>query len=112
MVSDGSLSDRVLMVLVYPDTQTARDEKAKADQTADPSGRSLVPGFGPAVQRQNVALVESTGRELRQRYGTELALRDQQDFGASSEFTTAPTVVTTAVDADFLSALDEAVANM
>jgi hypothetical protein len=113
-VSDGvGQSDRVLMVLVYPDAETVQDETANADQTGDPSGRFLVPGFGPAVVRQNVALVESTGRELRQRYATELALRDPQEFGGTgSQMTMEPTVVTTAVDADFLSALDRTTANM
>jgi hypothetical protein len=109
---DPAQGDRVLTVLVYPDTATAQAETARAGQSNDPAGPYLVPGFGPAIMLQNVAVVESTRQQLAQRYAVELALQDQAEFGASSVLPQAPTQVTTAVDADFLSALDASTTNL
>jgi len=108
-VSDGQRpSDRIVMVLVYPDTATAQAETAGSDQLTGPR---LVPGYGPALVRQNVALVESSRQELNQRYSAEQALEEAQ-FGATSVLPVAPTVVTRAVDLEFLSALDSAIATV
>src|SRR5579859_4982660 len=90
---------RIVMVLVYPDAATAQAETAGSDQLTGPR---LVPGYGPALVRRNVALVESSGQELSQRYAAEQALQEQAEFGASSVAPIAPTLVTTAVDAEFL----------
>jgi hypothetical protein len=112
-VTDGSEQNgRVAMVLVYPDAATAESEVAMADQSSDPAGPHLVPGYGPALVRDNVAIVESTQQELNQRYATERALQDAAEFGTSSVMPTAPTQVTKAVDADFLSALDASFDNL
>ncbi len=109
-VSDGSQqNDRIVMVLVYPDAATAQAETAGSDQL---SGPRLVPGFGPAMLRQNVALVESTRQELSQQYTAEQAMQDGTDFGATSVTPIAPTLVTRAVDAEFLTALDSAIATL
>ncbi len=109
-VSDASLrNDRIVMVLVYSDAATAQAETASADQLTGPR---LVPGFGPALVRQNVALVESTRQQLSQRYAAEQALEHEQEFGASSVMPIESAQVTTAVDADFLSALDSAIATL
>jgi hypothetical protein len=103
-VADGSQhNDRIVTVLVFPDTATAQAETAGSDQLTGPR---LVPGYGPALVRQNVALVESTRQELSQRYAVEQALQEQAEFGAASVMPVAPTLGTTAVDAEFLTALD------
>jgi hypothetical protein len=55
-VQDGR-SDRLLMVLVYSDAATAHS-------VSDRDGPWLVPGYGPGVVRQNLALVQASEREL------------------------------------------------
>jgi hypothetical protein len=96
-------NDRIVTVLVYPDAATAQAETAGSDQLTGPR---LVPGYGPALVRQNVALVESSRQELSQRYAAEQALQEQAEFGPTSVMPIAPTLVTTAVDAEFLTALE------
>jgi hypothetical protein len=114
-------SSRVLMVLVYPDIATAQAEIDKAqareavehpDQLTGATGPHLVPGYGPSLVRQNVALVESTQQELNQQYAAELAMNDQAMFGTGQATLATPTPMTQAVDADFLSALDNSIANL
>jgi|SRR5579864_6257973 len=95
-------NDRVVLVLVYPDTATAQADTAGMDQL---SGPRLVPGYGPALVRHNVALVETSGQELDQRYTAEQALP-----GSVVPITPAP--VTTAVDVEFINALDSSFANL
>jgi hypothetical protein len=108
-LSDGpQATDRIVMVLVYPDTATAQAETAGSDQLKGPR---LVPGYGPAVVRQNVALVESSRQELDQRYAAEQA-SEEAEFAATSVMPVAPTVVTRAVDLEFLTALDSAIATL
>jgi len=103
-VSDASgQNDRIVMVLVYPDTATAQTETAGSDQLAGPR---LVPGYGPALVRQNVALVESTQQALSQRYTSEQASQEVADFGATAVMPAAPAPVTRAVESEFISALD------
>jgi hypothetical protein len=124
-VSDDSpqpgQSDRVLMVLVYPDIATAQAEiaKAQAEESNSQSGEltgatgpRLVQGYGPSLLLQNVALVESTRQELAQQYAAERAADDQAVFGTSAPTLLASAPVTTAVDADFFSALDSGIANL
>ena len=103
-VSDGSQqNDRIVMVLVYPDAASAQAEAAGSELLTGPR---LVPGYGPALLRGNLALVESSPLELSQRYTAELALQEQAEFGANSVTPRAPTLVTRPVDAEFLTALD------
>ena len=109
-VSDGlQQNDRVVMVLVYPDAATVQAETAGAEEL---SGPRLVPGFGPALVRRNVALVESTQQELSRLYTVEQALQQETEFGASSVMPIVPTLVTRTVDAEFLDALDSAIATI
>jgi hypothetical protein len=61
--------------------------------------------------RQNVALVESSRQELNQRYAAEQA-SEEAAFGAASVMPVVPTVVTRAVDLEFLTALDSAIATV
>ena len=52
------------MVLVYPDTAAVQAEigtaRAREAAARGSDGLQLVPGDGPSVLRQNVAMVEST----------------------------------------------------
>jgi hypothetical protein len=123
MVSDGEQrgsTGRVVMVLVYPDVATAEAERARAQtrEAADTSGAlstdapHLVPGYGPGVWRNNVAIVESTEDELSRRYAAEL---DQEASGLSNATgTVAPATrpAEYAVDLDILLALDGARVNL
>lgn len=59
-------SDRMLMVLVFPSISGAGYAHALADARNMP----LVPGYGPAVWRENVALVESSADQLNRAYTT------------------------------------------
>jgi hypothetical protein len=54
---------RVLMVLVYPDAAAAAEARERAGD-----GAHLVPGYGPSVWLDNVALVQSTWGVLEARY--------------------------------------------
>jgi hypothetical protein len=122
-VSDASDqgTGRVLMVLVYPDTATAVAEldKAEAREAADTTeqptisgGPHLVPGYGPSVWRQNVALIESTQHELSQQYAAQLDRDNLTAFGTSAPLLAAPAPATYAVDLDFLTALDNGTVNL
>jgi hypothetical protein len=83
--------DRVLMVLVYSDTATARAEQLNAhahEEIArgrgipfnDIEGPYLVPGYGRSTWQHNVALVQSTEHELRRLYAAE----HERDQGLTS----------------------------
>jgi hypothetical protein len=54
---------RVLMVLVYPDAASAAEVRERAGDSAH-----LVPGYGPSVWLDNVALVQSSWSVLEARY--------------------------------------------
>jgi hypothetical protein len=119
-VSD-STSGRILMVLVYPDTATAQAEiaMARAHEASDNGelltpvgGPHLVLGYGPSILRQNVALVESTQQELARRYAAQLDRDNLAAFGTSDPMVATPAPATTAVDLDFLGALDNATVNL
>lgn len=117
----GSASGRILMVLVYPNAATAQTEIStaqaheaaeNADLTLAAGGPHLVAGYGPSVLRQNVAVVESTQQELARRYAAEL---DRENLvvvgtGEPTQVTSAPAMY--AVDLDFLSALNNGIANL
>jgi hypothetical protein len=115
----GGPAGRVLMVLVYPDATTAqaefgsaqaREADASADQSAPGVGPHLLPGYGPSVLRDNVALVESTHQELARQYAAQLDRDNLSAFGAVEPVTFgAPTY---AVDLDFLRVFDDGLVNL
>jgi hypothetical protein len=112
---------RVLMVLVYPDTATARDEivRAQAGETSDTTqfltaatAPHLIPGYGPGVLRGNVALVESTQLELAERYAAQLDRDNLPSSGTSEPMEVTPGPAAYSVDDDFLNALDNGIVNL
>jgi hypothetical protein len=117
----GTASGRILMVLVYPDTATAQAEISKAqsrevsENTAqDPAsaGPHLVPGYGPSILLQNVALVESSQQELARQYAAQLDRDNLAVFGTGQPMELALAPATHAVDLDFLSAFDNGIVNL
>ena len=109
------------MVLVYPDTATARSEMASAQAreaadnaqlTSAAAGPHLVPGYGPSILLHNVALVESSQQELTRQYTAQLDRDNLASFGTGEAMELTPTPTTYAVDSDFLSALDTSIANL
>jgi hypothetical protein len=64
----NSPSARVLMVIVYPDLANAR--------AAHRDDGHLVPGYGPSVWLDNVALVQTTRGELARRFAAEVERND------------------------------------
>jgi hypothetical protein len=111
----GSPNARVLMVLVYPDSATAQSERSRAiardyeDALAASFSDQcphLIPGYGPSVWRQNVAMVQSTRGELERRYATEL---DRGNGVSTSTAGPTPIPVTYAVDLEFLGVLESGV---
>ena len=93
--------------------QVDRQVRQAAEDQDHPT-RHPKPGADPrnGHRRQNVALVESTRQELNQQYAAELALNDQPMFGSGQATLATPTPMTQAVDGDFLSALDNGIANL
>jgi hypothetical protein len=68
-VSDPA-SDRVVMVLVYPDYATADAERSRAkarDGTTAGMGPHLISGYGYSAWRGNIAIIESTNRPMNWR---------------------------------------------
>jgi hypothetical protein len=108
---------RMVMVLVYPDMQTAQAERDHAIATggaeglADPDlGPRLVPGYGPSTWQANVALVESNLAALNRFYQSQI----EQDLGtaiaigpSTNEVVAPPSPITTAVDVEFVVALQQ-----
>jgi hypothetical protein len=76
-VRDASPTDRVLMVLVYPDNRSA-----EIDRT---SGAGLVPGYGKGEWQGNVALVQGSQRELSKSLPDEAGLLPLSNPFALSE---------------------------
>ncbi len=110
---------RILMVLVYPDTATANAELGRAlarevenddDQHTSVPAPHLVPGYGPSVLRENVALVESTQQELSRRYAAQLDRDNLSPIGTDEPI--ARGTATYAVDVDFLGVLDNGLVNL
>ena len=110
-------SDRVLLVLVYPDVATARSaqlaaqarEEAELDRHLafrDDHGPRLVAGYGPSAWTGNVALVQSTDRELT-RLQAEQQDRDNGVASSPDDSPPAFRALTTLqdVDADFVGVL-------
>jgi hypothetical protein len=110
---------RIVMVLVYPDLETAHAERQRTD--AAPSGAGmpgsdfgprLVPGYGPSVWQGNVAMVEATFGELNRQYQAQLETDLGTAIAVGRSQTTEPAqrpqiVATTQVDADFVAVLNE-----
>jgi hypothetical protein len=123
-VRDGlGTTDRVLMVLLYPDSAAARSEHLQAqarDETAqnwslvysDDHGPRLVPGYGQSVWWQNVALVQSSRRELNQLFTDALDRDNQIVVQTVLDRRSAMQVLTfsamQAVDQDFVALLSDA----
>jgi len=101
---------RVLLVVVYPDLQTAESERQRiqtnAAQVVDPSKPLLVPGHAPTYWWQNVALVEEGIPELNQQYQSEVE-RDMQpdDTLAGGAVLQSQPQQLASVDADFVAVL-------
>jgi hypothetical protein len=112
--------DRVLMVLVYPSitaAQTARVQAAAHDPTQDGASAEasdvsphLAVGYGMSTWSGNVALVQTTGSDLRRLYQTQI---DQDnDLYIDPDLALAPNQTGLAVDSDFLQALQNGVVNL
>jgi hypothetical protein len=90
-------SDGMLMVLVFPDAAAAQVEQARLQHW----NRPLVPGYGPPIWRDNVALVQSSVRELVHQY----ALEQARAVGMSSYLSDEEQVPGSAVAAEFVRVL-------
>jgi hypothetical protein len=104
-VTDSS-TNRVLMVLVYPDIATAADEKATVQAQEEIGGEHLVPGYGISVWRQNVAVVECTTEDLNRQYVAEQKLANRAMLGITDLAVAQPAQPMYAVDSDLLSIVD------
>jgi hypothetical protein len=104
-------TDRVVMVLVYPDSGVADAERARA-QALEATGSHLVPGYGLSAWHQNVALVESTREELGRQYAAEQEGHNQMLLGGGGTDEVVRVEVTRAVDLDFLSIVDTGVVRL
>ena len=106
--------DRVLMVIVYPDSATAQAALSNA-RAQDPSdsaaGPHLIPGYGFSTWRQNVAFVESTWDDLSRQYAAEQA-REGLTMTESSTVLEEPAAPTYAVDADLLNVMNPEIADL
>jgi len=87
---------------VYPDPTAA--------QTAREHGPRLVIGFGESVWRGNVALVQTTRAELDRTFQLQQD-RDNGVFAEEPNVVREPGTPTTAVDLDFLQALENSAVN-
>jgi hypothetical protein len=76
-------SARVLMVIVYPDLESAH-------AAAQRDGGHLVPGYGPSTWQDNVALQETTRAELARRYAAEVNRNDPSFAGPEPELMADP----------------------
>jgi len=102
-VRDAS-TQRLLMVLVYPDQATADTARVELERRAAP----LVDGYGPSTWRANVAVVQASEVELRRIELSEYD-REMEVIVRSGDDAAAPTASSTyAVDYDFLGVLDAA----
>jgi hypothetical protein len=103
-------SDRVLMVLVYPNSDVANAARTVLEQE-EARGANLVPGYGLSTWRQNIALVESTQTRLRLEYAAELQRNTHVLLGDSVTVQSlAP--LTTAVDADLVGLVEGTAVNL
>ena len=107
-------SDRVLLVLVYPDVAAAEVEHDRAmDRDVQPVDGDpyLVRGYGPSVWKANIALVQSTQSQLDRLYGHEVN-GDMRSSVARSAAVLDAEFPNTAVDLDFVHALNSGAANL
>jgi hypothetical protein len=104
-------TDRVVMVLVYPDSGVADAERARA-QALEATGSHLVPGYGLSAWHQNVALVESTQEELSRQYAAEQDRHNQMLLGGGGTDEVVRAEVIRAVDLDFLSIVDTGIVDL
>jgi hypothetical protein len=120
LVHDQVPTGRVLMVLVYPDIDTAQAERQRSEASAvadglAPESARPVPGFGPGVWQGNIVLAESTQGELNRRYaeqqeldlGTAIAVGHSQ-----TELQAGRPQMMVRVEADFLTALELPATNL
>lgn len=113
-VSDP-VSDRVVMVLVYPDSATAVAERSNAearDSSDAATGPHLVAGYGYSTWRQNVALVESTTDNLARQYAAEQAVDNQVMTGIPASVEPSNLTPAYAVDLDMIGVIDGGTANL
>jgi hypothetical protein len=104
-------TDRVVMLLVYPDSGVADAEHARA-AALEATGSHLVPGYGLSAWRQNVALVESTKAGLSRQYAAEQDLHHEIMLGVIGTSEGVRVEVMRAVDLDFLSVVDGRVVHL
>jgi hypothetical protein len=104
-------TDRVVIVLVYPNSGAADAERARA-QAREASGSHLVPGYGLSTWHQNVALVESTQAELSRQYAAQQDRHNQMMLGGGGTDEVARAEVMRAVDLDILSIVDTGVVHL
>jgi len=116
----GQHDDRILMVLVYPSMTAAQDALLQAEsheQALNPgnpigsgSGPHLVSGFGASAWSGNVALVQTSQKQLERLYQWQA----DRDNGLVTDqvILDDPAMPTIAVDLDFLAALQSAVVNL
>jgi hypothetical protein len=98
----NSPAARVLMVIVYPDATTA--------QAAHSQDGHLVPGYGPTVWQDNVALVQSSRSELARRHAAAVNSDDPTYVGTtdSTQFADPSTIV----GLDFLAVVQNGLVNL
>ena len=104
-------TDRVVMVLVYPDSGVADAQRARS-QAIEATGSHLVPGYGLSAWHQNVALVESTLEELSRQYAIEQDRHNQMLPGGGGTDEGIRAEITRAVDLDFLSIVDTGIVDL
>jgi hypothetical protein len=99
-------NERVLMVMVYPDTNAAQLARLQAERTNE----HLVVGYGPSTWQGNVALVQTTASQLQAVFQAQA----DRDNGVYVERGIAqdPATPNKAVDADFIEALNGGAANL
>ena len=89
-------ADRVVLILAYPDV-------AALGMVARHPSTSIAPGFGPAVFRRNLAIVQSNASELRRLAQYDLDCDVGVAIGQSPD--PAPIPLPISVDSDFLAIL-------
>jgi hypothetical protein len=107
-VSDPT-SDRVVMLVVYPDVATAaavRASVATHDGGTAGTAPRLIAGYGYSAWRGNVALVESTADGLARQYAAEQAADNQLMTGMPPAVDSPNPSQTYAIDQDLLDVVD------
>ena len=97
-------SQRVLMILIYPDAASARTARSQA--LAHEPGQAephLIEGYGPSVWSENVGIVESTQSELNHILQSRLDQANGLDIDTNLAWE--HSVTNDAVDLDFRRAL-------